>query len=222
MVVVPTYEEAASIRALVEGVRAAWPGCAVLVVDDASPDGTADRARDAGADVLVRDGPRGLGAAYRDGFAWALAGGFDPVVQMDADLSHDPADVPRLVAALEGADLVLGSRYVPGGGTVNWGLARQILSRAGNAYARWTLGVRLRDLTGGFKAWRASCLAAVGPETLRAEGYAFQVEATVAALRREARVVEVPIRFTERRAGASKMRAGIVLEAAWRVPGLGR
>lgn len=222
MVVVPTYQEAEGVPAVIAGALAALPGALVLVVDDASPDGTAQRARSAGAEVLVRRGPRGLGAAYRDGFAWALERGFDPICQMDADGSHDPADLPRLVAALGHADLVLGSRYVAGGATRNWGLVRRVLSRGGNLYARTTLRLPFRDLTGGFKAWRADALRRVEPATLRAEGYAFQVEATVRALRAGARVVELPITFTERRSGVSKLHGGIVWEAAWRIPGLDR
>ena len=140
--------------------------------------------------------------------------------QMDADLSHDPADVPRLVAALDQADLVLGSRWVAGGGTVDWDRRRRLLSRFGSAYARAWLGLPQRDLTGGFKAWRAETLRNLEPATLRAEGYAFQVEATFRAIQRGARVVEVPIVFTERRAGASKMSSRIAIEAAWRIPGL--
>jgi dolichol-phosphate mannosyltransferase len=219
-VVVPTRNEAASIGALVAQVRAALPGATILVVDDRSPDDTAGLARAAGAEVLTREGPPGMGRAYRDGFAYALAAGFDPIVQMDADLSHDPADVPRLVAALDQADLVLGSRWVAGGGTVDWDRRRRLLSRFGSAYARAWLGLPQRDLTGGFKAWRAETLRNLEPATLRAEGYAFQVEATFRAIQRGARVVEVPIVFTERRAGASKMSSRIAIEAAWRIPGL--
>ncbi len=221
-IVVPTYNEAENIGPLVAAIRAHLPGAHVLVVDDASPDGTADRAEAAGATVLRRVGPRGLGPAYRDGFARVLAQGFDPVLQMDADLSHDPADLPRLVAALAGADLVLGSRWVEGGGTVAWGLGRRTLSRLGSAYARGWLGLPQRDLTGGFKAWRAATLAAIGPASLRAEGYAFQVEATWRAHTHGARIVEVPIVFTERHAGASKLSGRIAVEAVWRVPGLRR
>lgn len=219
-VVVPTLNEAENIGRLVAALREGVPGVHVLVVDDTSADGTGAVAAAAGAEVLTRDGPRGLGAAYRAGFEKLLAAGHDPVVQMDADFSHDPADVPRLIAALVDADLVLGSRYVAGGGTANWGVGRRLLSRAGGFYARTTLGLGLRDLTGGFKAWRAATLAAVRPASLRAEGYAFQVEATWRAVQRGARVVEVPILFTERREGASKMSGAIVLEAAWRVPWL--
>lgn len=220
VVVVPTLNEAENIGALVRALREHVPGVAVIVVDDASADGTARAAQGEGAEVIVRDGPRGLGAAYRAGFERALAGGYDAVVQMDADFSHDPADVPRLLAALEDADLVLGSRYVEGGGTVNWGLRRRLLSRGGSWYARTWLGVGVRDLTGGFKAWRPAALRASAPARVGAEGYAFQVETTWRAVAGGAKVVEVPILFTERRAGASKMSAGIMVEAAWRIPAL--
>lgn len=192
--------------------------CQVLVVDDGSPDGTADAARAVGAEVLVRGGERGLGPAYRDGFAWALAGGFDPILQMDADFSHDPNDVPRLIAASEHVDLVLGSRYVPGGGTRNWGVGRRVLSRFGGLYARAMLGLPYADLTGGFKCWRADMLSRVLGSGLISDGYAFQVETTLAAHRLGARVVEVPIVFTERREGRSKMSFAITAEAVWRVP----
>ncbi len=216
--VVPTFREAASIGALVAAARAAVPELRVLVVDDGSDDGTADLAEEAGADVLRRAGARGLGPAYRAGFDRALTDGWDPVLQMDGDLSHDPKDLPRLIAALADADLALGTRWMPGGGTVDWGAGRRVLSRLGNVYARAWHRSPLRDLTGGFKAWRASALRAIAPRSLRCDGYAFQVEATVLAVRAGARVVEVPILFTERRAGASKMRASIAVEAAWRVP----
>jgi dolichol-phosphate mannosyltransferase len=219
-VVVPTYNEAANVVAVVGRVRAALPGARVIVVDDASPDGTADLAASAGAEVLRRAGPRGLGPAYRDAFVYALDAGYDPICQMDADLSHDPDDLPRLVAALAHADLALGSRWVEGGGTVAWGLGRRALSRFGSLYARSWLGLPHRDLTGGFKAWRATMLAALPVSALQADGYAFQVEATWRAHRAGARIVEVPIVFTERRAGASKMSGRIAIEAAWRVPGL--
>lgn len=216
VVVIPTFEEAENVGRIVEAVRAALPGAQVLVVDDASGDGTAALAEAAGADVLRRTGPRGLGPAYRDGLARALAMGGDPIFQMDADFSHDPADLARLAEA--GADLALGSRWVDGGGTRDWGAGRQALSRFGSAYARRWLGVPLRDLTGGFKCWRAEALRAVDPATLTSDGYAFQVEATWRAWQRGARIVEVPIVFAERRAGASKMSWRIALEAAWRVP----
>jgi len=216
LVVVPTRNEVENIPVLIAALSQV--NCAVLVVDDASPDGTAAAARAAGAEVLVRDGERGLGPAYRDGFAWALAGGFDPIVQMDADFSHDPNDVPRLMSASESADLVLGSRYIPGGGTRNWGLGRRILSRFGGVYARALLGLPYADLTGGFKCWRSELLSRVLEGGLVSDGYAFQVETTLAAHRLGARVVEVPIVFTERREGRSKMSLAITAEAMWRVP----
>lgn len=222
IVVIPTRNEVENIAAMVGALVARK--VRVLVVDDASPDGTADAARAAGAEVLVREGSRGLGPAYRDGFAWALAGGCDPIVQMDADFSHDPADVPRLIDALGAADLALGSRYVPGGGTRNWGLGRRVLSRCGSIYARAFSGVRYRDLTGGFKAWRADVLGRVlapppGLNRPVSDGYSFQVETTMLAHRLGARIVEVPIVFTERREGRSKMSMAIAVEAARRIPG---
>ncbi len=220
LVVVPTYQEAANIAALIVAIGQHLPAARVLVVDDGSPDGTADRAVSAGAMVLRREGPRGLGPAYRAGFARALLGGFDPIFQMDADLSHDPADLPRLAAALDHADLSLGSRYVAGGGTQNWSAGRRALSRFGGAYARFCLGLPIRDPTGGFKGWRAAALARITPETLRADGYSFQVEANFRAVQQGLVVVEVPILFTERRAGRSKMNPRIALEAAWSVPAL--
>ncbi len=218
--VVPTRNEVENVQVLVRALRERE--LRVLIVDDASPDGTAEAARDAGAEVLVREGARGLGPAYRDGFAWALAGGFESIVQMDADLSHDPADVPRLIAAR--ADLVLGSRYVEGGGTVNWGLGRRVLSRCGSIYARAWTGVRYRDLTGGFKCWQADLLGRVlapgpGRRAPSSDGYSFQVETTLAAHRLGARIVEIPIVFTERREGRSKMSLAIAVEAARRIPG---
>lgn len=216
-VVIPTYREAGNVARVVAAVRGALPGAVILVVDDASDDGTADLAEAAGAEVLRREGARGLGPAYRAGFARALDRGWDPVFQMDADLSHDPDDLPRLDLD---ADLVLGSRWVPGGGTRNWGLGRRLLSRFGSAYARAWLDLPFRDLTGGFKRWRAELLRRVDPASLVSDGYAFQVEATLRAARVGARIVEVPIVFTERTAGASKMSAAIALEAALRVPRL--
>jgi glycosyltransferase involved in cell wall biosynthesis len=217
-IVIPTYREAENVVRVVTAVRAALPGAVVLVVDDASGDGTADLAEGAGAEVLRREGARGLGPAYREGFARALDRGWDPIFQMDADLSHDPADLPRLDAV--DADLVLGSRWARGGGTRNWGLGRRLLSRFGSAYARAWLGLPFRDLTGGFKRWRADLLRRVDPASLVSDGYAFQVEATWRASEAGARIVEVPIVFTERTAGASKMSATIALEAALRVPRL--
>jgi len=213
-VVIPTFEEAGNVAAVIAGVRAALPDAYILIVDDDSPDGTASRAADAGAEVLVRKDRRGLGSAYRAGFERVVAGGFDPIYQMDADLSHDPADLPKLAT---GADLTLGSRYVDGGGVDNWGLGRKALSRLGSAYARTCLSVDFHDLTGGFKCWRSAALRAIAPHTLRCEGYAFQIESTWRAHQRGLRIVEVPIRFTERREGASKLSGAIAVEAAWRV-----
>ena len=218
-VVTPTYQEAATVASLVRALRER--GAGVLVVDDDSPDGTARLAEEAGATVILRRGRRGFASAYVEGLSAALAAGADPVVQMDADLSHDPADLPRLVAALEaGADLALGSRYVPGGGTRNWGLHRRALSRFGSIYASRWLGLPIRDLTGGFKAWRADLLRKIELESLYGEGYVFQVECTARAAQLGARIVEVPIVFTERAGGTSKMSSRVALEAGWLVPRL--
>ena len=223
-VVLPTYNEAESVADVVGGVRAALPEARVLVVDDSSPDGTgAIAAAVDGVEVLTRPVKEGLGAAYVAGFAHALAAGASEVFEMDADGSHAAGDLPRLLAAVrDGADLALGSRYVPGGGVENWPLIRRAVSRGGCLYARAVLRVGVRDLTGGFKCFRASALEAVDYRSVRAHGYAFQVELTYRALRRGLRVAELPIIFREREAGASKMTAGIALEAAWRVPLLRR
>jgi dolichol-phosphate mannosyltransferase len=210
----------------VHGIREAAPDAHILVVDDDSPDGTgaladAIAARDEHVEVLHRPGKAGLGLAYVNGFAHALRAGAGYVLEMDADLSHDPRDVPRLIAAAEaGADLVLGSRYVAGGGVEDWDTLRRVLSRGGCRYARTMLGVGVRDLTGGFKCFRADTLRAIDFETVRSEGYAFQVELTYRALARGLRVEEVPITFRDRRAGDSKMSARIAMEAIWLVPAL--
>ncbi len=220
-VILPTYNEAENIEAVVGGIRAALPEARILVVDDNSHDGTGELADRVADDVLHRPGKAGLGRAYTAGFAHALHNGATYVFEMDADLSHDPADLPRLIApAVDGADLVLGSRYTPGGGIENWGLDRRVLSRLGCGYARRTLGVPVRDLTGGFKCFRASALLAIAAETATAQGYAFQVELTYRVHTLGLTVVEVPIRFRERRLGESKMSARIALEAAWKVPAL--
>jgi dolichol-phosphate mannosyltransferase len=219
-VILPTYEEVENLAAVVGGVRAAVPEAHVLVVDDGSRDGTAELADELAAGdplvhVLHRPGKAGLGRAYTAGFDAALAEGAELVIEMDADLSHDPADLPRLIAAAGGADLVLGSRYAPGGGIENWGLERHVLSRAGCSYARRVLGVGVRDLTGGFKCFRAGALQAIDYASAGAEG-----ELTWRVLRAGLTVVEVPIRFRERRLGRSKMSARIAREAMWRVPAL--
>ena len=227
--VIPTYNEADNIGALVEAVmpvlaRASPEGHRVLIVDDGSPDGTgriADQlaARHDAAQVLHRPSKSGLGPAYLAGFSTALAGGAEFVLEMDADFSHDPADVGRLVeAARDGADLVLGSRYVAGGGVTDWGMMRRAVSRAGSLYARALLGLPLNDLTGGFKCFRRATLESIDLPSVRSQGYAFQIELTYRAARRGLHVVEVPIVFSERRVGTSKMSSRIALEAVWRVP----
>ena len=224
-VIVPTYQEAGNVERVVRAVLAAVPGARVLVVDDSSPDGTgaiADALAAERDDVEVLHRPRksGLGRAYVAGFEHALRAGAGTVVEIDADLSHDPADLPRLLERLADADLVLGSRYVPGGGIADWGPLRRAVSRLGCGYARRVLGVGVRDLTGGYKAFRASALEAIDYAGVRSQGYAFQVELTYRALRRGLTVAEVPIVFREREHGASKMSARIALEAAWLVPAL--
>jgi dolichol-phosphate mannosyltransferase len=222
-VVTPTYNEASSILPLLQGLRALPSAPQVLVVDDSSPDGTADLVRDfqqgdTGVHLLQRQGQTGLASAYLAGFAQVLAQGAQRVVQMDADLSHDPQALPGLLA--NDADLVLGSRYVPGGGTKNWPLKRRLLSRGGSLWARTWLRMPQRDLTGGFKVWRANTLSEVLRRPIHSEGYAFQVELTLRAHRNGAKIVESPILFTERRAGSSKLSGGIVVEAVWVVPAL--
>jgi dolichol-phosphate mannosyltransferase len=226
-VVLPTFNEAANLEAIVAAVLEAAPaGTGLLVVDDASPDGTgaiADRlaVADSRVEVLHRTRKEGLGPAYVAGFRTVLGTGAERVVQMDADFSHDPADVPRLIAATEGdggADLAIGSRYVPGGGVADWGPQRRAISRWGSTYARTWLGLPLRDLTGGFKCFRREVLEAIRLETVSALGYAFQIETTHRAVRAGYRVVELPIVFRDRRVGESKMSRSIMLEAAWRVP----
>lgn len=229
-VIIPTYDEADNLAPLVAAVRAALAGEAfrILVVDDASPDGTgaiADRlaAEHLEVGAMHRTRKAGLAGAYVAGFSHALATGAGHLIEMDADFSHDPADLPRLLAqAHAGADVVLGSRYVPGGGVRNWGRRRRLMSRAGCLYAQRVLRVPVRDLTGGLKCFSADSLRAIDFATARSEGYAFQVELTYRALRQGLRVVEVPIVFHERREGASKMTGRIALEAAWRVPSLRR
>jgi dolichol-phosphate mannosyltransferase len=221
--ILPTYDEVATLAGVVAAARAALAAedLHLLVVDDASPDGTGALAERLGAEVLHRPAKLGLGSAYVAGFARALAGGADLVCQLDADGSHDPAALPGMLAlARGGADLVLGSRYVPGGGIAGWHPARRAVSRTGCAYARTVLRVPVRDLTGGMKVWRADALRAIEPATVRSRGYAFQVELTYRALRGGLRVTETPIVFRERGAGVSKMTPRIALEAAWLVPAL--
>jgi glycosyltransferase involved in cell wall biosynthesis len=223
LVVIPTYDERGTIAELVAAVRASRHQPEVLVVDDASPDGTgqvADRlaADDPGVHVLHRVGKEGLGAAYRAGLGWGLARGYAVLVEMDADLSHDPRDLPALLDAVAHADLVIGSRYVPGGRVERWPWRRRVLSRGGNAYVRWWTGLPLADATSGFRAFRREVLTTIGLSASRSDGYAFQVETALRAWRAGFRVEEVPIRFVERREGASKLSRRVVLEAVWRVP----
>jgi dolichol-phosphate mannosyltransferase len=227
--ILPTYNEAENVEAVVRSALAHLASAdiahTVLVVDDGSPDGTgqiADRLAEEIAEVRVlhRPGKQGLGRAYLDGFGIALENGADLIMQMDADFSHDPADLLRLIAAAGAADLVLGSRYVPGGGVANWGLIRRALSWGGCAYARVLLGVPVRDLTGGFKCFHRRVLEALDLDQVHADGYGFQIELTYRTVKAGFTVAEVPILFRERRVGQSKMTARIALEAVWKVPAL--
>jgi dolichol-phosphate mannosyltransferase len=224
IVCLPTYNERANLEPMLEALRPL--GVHVLVVDDSSPDGTGELADRLAAEldfvsVLHRPRKEGLGPAYVAGFHRALDEGADYILEMDCDFSHDPADVVRLLEACEdGADLALGSRYVPGGGTENWGLGRRFVSVGGSWYARTILGVGVRDLTGGFKCYRRAVLEDIDLDAIRSKGYAFQIETTYRAIRRGFGVVEIPIRFADRTAGQSKMSRSIVLEAVTRVPAL--
>jgi dolichol-phosphate mannosyltransferase len=222
--VLPTYNEAENIEAFVEAARANLPASTrTLIVDDNSPDGTGEIAdtlagRHENVEVLHRPYKEGLGPAYIAGFRHALAAGADLVLEMDADFSHDPAYLPRLLEAAERADVAIGSRYVPGGGVSDWGALRKAISRGGTIYARLVLGVEVQDLTGGFKCFRREVLEAIDLDSVQARGYAFQVEMTYRAIRAGFKVVEVPIVFRDRQAGSSKMNRSIVAEAVWRVP----
>jgi dolichol-phosphate mannosyltransferase len=227
--VLPTYNEAENIEPLVRAALPELEGTGVehrvLIVDDRSPDGTGDIADRLAAElepvqVLHRDRKEGLARAYLAGFETALRGGADLVLEMDSDFSHDPADLPRLISAAGEADLVLGSRYVPGGGVTDWGPIRRGLSRGGSWYARVILGIPVRDLTGGFKCFRRKVLETLDLATIHADGYGFQIEMTYRALRVGFVVKEVPIVFRERRVGQSKMTARIAAEAVWKVPAL--
>ena len=226
MVIIPTYNEAGNVEEIVGRVRSAAPAADVLVVDDNSPDGTGKLADAlAGAvqdlDRRVGAGKEGLGAAYLAGFAWALARDYGVLVEMDADGSHQPEDLPRMLTALADADLVLGSRWVPGGSVVNWPKQRLLLSRGGNTYARMALGVPIKDITGGYRAFRRGTLLGLELGEIASQGYCFQVDLAWQAVRHGFRVVEVPITFVERVNGTSKMSRGIVGEALWRVTGWG-
>ena len=226
LVVVPTYNEAGCLPRVVERLQSAAASSGddihLLIVDDNSPDGTGAIADDLaarlpGIDVLHRPGKGGLGPAYRAGFAWGLERDFDALCEMDADLSHDPADVPRLLAALRGADLVIGSRYVPGGGVVDWPPHRMALSQGGNRYVQTMTGMPVADATAGFRAFRRAVLEELDLSTIRSDGYSFQLEMALRTWRMGFRIVEIPITFVERTEGASKISRSIVVEALWRV-----
>jgi dolichol-phosphate mannosyltransferase len=224
-VCLPTYNERENLEPMLRRLREVLrDGDRVLVIDDSSPDGTGELAdRLAGelgfVDVLHRSRKEGLGPAYLAGFRRALAGGAELILEMDCDFSHDPADVLRLVDAVEnGADLALGSRYVPGGGVRNWGLVRQLISRGASVYTALFLQLGVKDPTGGFKCFRRRVLETIGLDRITARGYAFQIETTFRAKQAGFRVVEVPITFADRTEGRSKMSRAIVLEAVWRVP----
>jgi dolichol-phosphate mannosyltransferase len=222
--VVPTYEEATNIERLVAAARDKLPADAqILIVDDNSADGTGQIAaglaeREQAIHYLHRPHKEGLGPAYIAGFRHALGAGAGLILEMDADFSHEPAYLPRLLEASRRADVVIGSRYVAGGGVSDWGTLRQAISKGGSSYARLALGVQVRDLTGGFKCFRREVLEAIDLSTVRSRGYAFQVEMTYRAIQLGFKVVEVPIFFRDRQAGSSKMSRSIVLEAIWRVP----
>jgi dolichol-phosphate mannosyltransferase len=218
LVIIPTYDELQNLPIIVGRVRAAVPHVDILVADDNSPDGTGDladtiAAADLQVHVLHRRGKEGLGAAYLAGFAWGLERGYDILVEMDADGSHSPEQLPRLLAALTDADLVLGSRWVPGGSVVNWPTSRKILSRGGNLWTRISLGIPLHDSTGGYRAFRRQTLLGLGLDDVASAGYCFQVDLAWRALKAGFRVVEVPITFVEREHGVSKMSQRIVVEA---------
>lgn len=222
LVIIPTYNERDNIEDIVGRVRVAAPPVDVLVVDDASPDGTgkvadALAAADTQVNVLHRTGKDGLGAAYIAGFGWAAERGYDVMVEMDADGSHQPEELPRLLAALEDADLVIGARWVPGGKVLNWPKRREALSRGANTYARLMLGFHLHDATGGYRAFRAATLEKIGLEGVESRGYCFQIDLALRALHQGLRVVEVPITFVERVRGTSKMSRDVMAEAALRI-----
>ncbi len=221
-VIIPTYNERDNLELIVTRVRASAPPVDILIVDDNSPDGTgeiADKlaASDTRIHVMHRQGKSGLGTAYIAGFNWALDNGYGVMVEMDADGSHDPADLAKMLTALESADLVIGSRYVPGGTVVNWPKSREALSKGGNLYVRLMLGISVHDATGGYRAYRADTLRGLGLGDVDSQGYCFQIDLTVRVINTGGKVAEVPITFTERTRGASKMNRSIIVEALWRV-----
>jgi len=219
LVVMPTYNERENVAAVLQAVRASVPSADILVVDDNSPDGTAKIVNETGEslgriDLLQRPGKQGLGSAYRQGFSLALDRGYDVIVSMDVDFSHDPAVLPEMLRLIDaGADAVIGSRYVPGGATVDWPVHRRVLSRWGNRYTSLVLGLQIRDCTSGYRAYRADALAEIDPSSTTAEGYAFLTELVRRLVRSGRRVMETPIVFTDRRHGTSKMSSRIVAES---------
>jgi dolichol-phosphate mannosyltransferase len=226
LIVTPTYNELHNLEALVAGVFEVLPEVDILVVDDGSPDGTGEladeiAARDTRVEVMHRTGKLGLGTAYLAGFAWGLERGYEYIFEMDADLSHDPRCLPSFLEALEGgADLVIGSRNVPGGDVEGWGPFRNLLSKGGSLYSRAILGLEIRDLTSGYKAFRRTVLESIHLDEVRSEGYSFQIELTYRAVLKGFRVAEVPIVFIDRRVGQSKMSGNVFLEAVLMVPRL--
>ncbi|MEV5410769.1 polyprenol monophosphomannose synthase [Thermopolyspora sp. NPDC052614] len=227
LIVVPTYNERGNLPMITGRLRAALPEADILIADDNSPDGTGEAAdaiaaEDPQVHVLHRPGKQGLGAAYIAGFRWGLSHGYDVLVQIDADGSHQPEELPRLLEALsQGADLAIGSRYVVGGEVVNWPWSREFLSRGGNIYTRIMLGLPIRDATAGFRAYRAATLEKIGLDDVQSQGYCFQVDLTLRTIRNGLRVREVPITFVERTVGASKMNRAIMAEALWRIAAWG-
>lgn len=226
LVIIPTYNEAENIKPIVSRVRAAVPEADILVADDNSPDGTGKLADEiAAADdqvhVLHRQGKEGLGAAYLAGFRWGMDHDYGVLVEMDADGSHQPEELPRLLTALKSADLVLGSRWVPGGRVVNWPKSREMISRGGSTYSRLLLGLQTRDVTGGYRAFRTETLQGIGLDEVASQGYCFQVDLARRAIESGFHVVEVPITFVDREIGDSKMSRDILVEALWRVTAWG-
>lgn len=222
LVIIPTFNEIDALPLILDRVRASVPDAEILVVDDNSPDGTGALAQsraesDPSIHVMQRLGKDGLGAAYLAGFAWGLQNGFEVIVEMDADGSHQPEELPKILKELESADLVLGSRWVQGGGTQNWSRGREVLSRGGNTYTRIMLGMDIRDSTGGYRAFRADTLRSLDLNEVASQGYCFQVDLAWRAMQRGLTVKEVPITFVEREVGTSKMSRKIVTEALWRV-----
>ncbi|MEE4488960.1 polyprenol monophosphomannose synthase [Streptomyces sp. BE230] len=226
LVIIPTYNEAENIKPIVSRVRAAVPEADILVADDNSPDGTGKLADELAATddqvhVLHRKGKEGLGAAYLAGFRWGMDHEYGVLVEMDADGSHQPEELPRLLTALKGADLVLGSRWVPGGRVVNWPKSREMISRGGSTYSRLLLGLQTRDVTGGYRAFRTETLQGIGLDEVASQGYCFQVDLARRAIEAGFHVVEVPITFVDREVGDSKMSRDILVEALWRVTAWG-